>query len=618
MEACQECAKRCLNKNPSSVLPVVPSFFKVLVDEHEKFMKFLTIPPKFSPAIVPLVDQKIDLEDSKGQRWSVQVSRLGERLVFQNGWDQFASDHFLETGDFLVFSYFIGSHFIVQIYCRSGCPKLNFPEKFSGSRESSDVDMSVDPPTSDDKTLTPEEVSPQMNDKSSKNEQGSCSSVHSDWNVDRSRIPCNVPIAEKIPTSTAMRTPCNNNTAKSKPVLDDGCTEVPFYMIDRTFIDVENVGTCLFDLSEFELVKGRSAVNVEKPVVMENGRSPNCVAESVPPQTRQGTDCFEDYCNIFNTRPGDTERKCRGDPLDVADLGVSERRYHSQYIDKVPLFKENSSATGCISRQPERECESGKKASLFKDKNSMNVTSPRQPQTRLKADCAGNGMGNTDFSGAFCKPLPEKRKSVFSEMDAVSQLNQNIFAGSCGSVTNTKKMVSGFGNDFSMGRNDYLTGKKMKVGKEEHLEKNDEKLGKRPAVVKCELQEEVYPSLKFQGQASNMVKTENIDSGWSSPFSSNDYCSSVTAVTRSFLEFPTDRPPIVGFGRKRMDRKIILIRDPSRRLWPVLYLQSSGFKVLGAGWALVAKANNIREGDQCIFAIDNGSEGTFGLSIARK
>ncbi|KAF5188763.1 B3 domain-containing protein [Thalictrum thalictroides] len=618
MEACQECAKRCLNKNPSSssssLLPVFPSFFKVLVDENERFRKFLTIPPKFSPTIMSLVDQKINLEDSKGQRWSVQVSRLGERLVFQHGWDQFASDHFLETGDFLVFSYIIGSHFIVQIYCRSGCPKLNFSEKISQSRESSDAEMSIDPRTSDEKNLTPEDVSPPMNDKSSKNEQGSCSSVHSGWNVDRSQIPCNVPIVEKIPTSTAMKTPCNNNTSKSKPVLDDGCTEVPFYMIDRTFVDVAKVGTCQFDLSEFELVRSSSA---EKPIVMKTGRSPNCVAEPVQHQTTQGTDCFEDYCNIFQTRSGDTERQCRRVPLNVSDFGVSERRQLSQDIDKVPLFKEKTSTTGCISRHPERECESGKKALLFKDKISMNVSSSRQTQTGSKNHCAGNGNVNANFNTAFCTPLTEKRKSVFSGMDAVSQLNQNIFAGSSGSDPNMKKKVSGFGNDFSTGGSDYPTGKKMKVIKEEYLEKVEDKHGKRPAAVKCELQEEIYPSLKIQGKASNMVKREYVDSP--SPFfSSNDYCSSVFAVTRSFLEFPNDRPAIVGFGRKRMDRKIIIVCDPFRRLWTVLYLQSFGIKVLGKGWATVAKANNIQEGDQCIFEVENGTEGIFGLRIVRK
>ena len=35
------------------------------------------------------------------------------------------------------------------------------------------------------------------------------------------------------------------------------------------------------------------------------------------------------------------------------------------------------------------------------------------------------------------------------------------------------------------------------------------------------------------------------------------------------------------------------------RLWPVLYHERSGFKILTNGWKSFRKANNIQPGDEC-------------------
>lgn len=50
-------------------------------------------------------------------------------LAFQNGWHEFSVDHSIEVGDFLVFHHFKGSHFLVEIFGRSGCEK---PVLFGG------------------------------------------------------------------------------------------------------------------------------------------------------------------------------------------------------------------------------------------------------------------------------------------------------------------------------------------------------------------------------------------------------------------------------------------------------------------------------------------------------
>ena len=52
-------------------------------------------------------------------------------------------------------------------------------------------------------------------------------------------------------------------------------------------------------------------------------------------------------------------------------------------------------------------------------------------------------------------------------------------------------------------------------------------------------------------------------------------------------------------GRARKERKLVFLRDSAMRLWPVLYHERSGFKILTNGWKSFRKANNIQPGDEC-------------------
>lgn len=66
------------------------------------------------------------LEDIRGHQWRVKLSILDGYWAFQQGWSDFVSDHSIDYGDFIVFNYIIGSHFIVQIFDKSCCERLNF------------------------------------------------------------------------------------------------------------------------------------------------------------------------------------------------------------------------------------------------------------------------------------------------------------------------------------------------------------------------------------------------------------------------------------------------------------------------------------------------------------
>lgn len=129
-EACEMCTHTCMlihgQRDPS---PIVSSFFKVMIDK--RFSKVMYFPPRFARLVSHLTDQETYLEDSSGQRWRVGICNHNGSLAIRQGWHTFSSEHGLKMGDFLVFHYIQGQHFVVQIYGTSGCQKINF---YNGTR----------------------------------------------------------------------------------------------------------------------------------------------------------------------------------------------------------------------------------------------------------------------------------------------------------------------------------------------------------------------------------------------------------------------------------------------------------------------------------------------------
>ena len=56
------------------------------------------------------------LEDSSGQQWGVTISNIDISLAFEQGWSSFSSNHGLEVGDFLIFSYILESLFDIKVF----------------------------------------------------------------------------------------------------------------------------------------------------------------------------------------------------------------------------------------------------------------------------------------------------------------------------------------------------------------------------------------------------------------------------------------------------------------------------------------------------------------------
>ncbi|XP_057767455.1 B3 domain-containing protein Os02g0598200-like isoform X2 [Salvia miltiorrhiza] len=108
-------------------------FFKVMFGKNHS--KFMYLPPKFAQRVKHLLtNQKTELKDSLGQRWSVTLSLVDGALAFQMGWEEFYLYHGLKEGQLLLFKY-KESHFTVRIFGTSACERTNFNNEMPGRRK---------------------------------------------------------------------------------------------------------------------------------------------------------------------------------------------------------------------------------------------------------------------------------------------------------------------------------------------------------------------------------------------------------------------------------------------------------------------------------------------------
>ncbi|KAI5664992.1 hypothetical protein M9H77_24315 [Catharanthus roseus] len=127
--ACEECVRTCqlLHWSKKDIEPRVTRFFKVLIGRD--YQEALFLPPKFAKTVQDLVDKETKVEDSSGTCWTVTLSHYKDLLAFHKGWSEFSVAWGLQLGDFLAVNHIKGSHFVVHVFGRDGCEKLNTATK---------------------------------------------------------------------------------------------------------------------------------------------------------------------------------------------------------------------------------------------------------------------------------------------------------------------------------------------------------------------------------------------------------------------------------------------------------------------------------------------------------
>ncbi|XP_042429546.1 uncharacterized protein LOC122016347 [Zingiber officinale] len=127
--------------------------------------------------------------------------------------------------------------------------------------------------------------------------------------------------------------------------------------------------------------------------------------------------------------------------------------------------------------------------------------------------------------------------------------------------------------------------------------------------------EEDESCLRSHDPKSAEVKPTGLDG----VFSLSAPCFSLTLSSnyQFYIELPHRLP--FPKGRKRSETKIVILRDPCLRLWPIMYHETDQFTGFVAGWTDFVKANNLQQGHHCnVFSVGNKYELLYHVQIAQQ
>ncbi|KAM3704091.1 hypothetical protein ACB098_04G146200 [Castanea mollissima] len=567
VEACVGCTQKCLliHKKKKNSSPVVTSFFKVMIGDQ--FSKVLFLPPKFAATVSALLNQKTFLEDSSGQQWKVTISIVDGSLAFQRGWSSFSLDHGLEIGDFLVFNY-MGSHFVVNVYNKTGCEKLLFPEN-SRLKKRARTDCNS--------TAKPSQW--HANDEDSMNKQGSSTSAVSMSGAEISHSQCTMEVPEN---------PSNHEDIiqRPKPMSTAEYCEETYYMIDRDVGDRQDDRSSMLDLSKFEMKNINSVADVTK----------KSAAKDVGSSTSQ---MFLTETCLVDKDPVTSGTVSKVGNIDASEI---ERSHFSKKLEKKPSLPDkffcNDSTSGHLFTT----------SAVMLDKNKERISDILNKKCQIAGESESLTLKNQVF-------LSSKEHALLNDIDSCRSAAQKFIA-----------MSESFGVPNNFERQNCQTGELIKNLKKEaveitpdlrsHTERGVKEIyGKESKVIKEELIQRADTIVRDNDIGLRTVKAEPVDSiGILSPNTASISCL-VATENNSSLELSTCLP-YSSKGRVRMDRKVVYLRDSDMKLWPVLYHERPNLKLLASGWESFSNANKIQAGDECVFSLE--SEGIYGVQIVRK
>ncbi|PON85278.1 B3 DNA binding domain containing protein [Trema orientale] len=577
VKACTACTRMCWmvhrEKKNSTDSHSVSSFFKIMIGDD--FSKFLFLPPKFAHEVSSLVGQRTILEDSSGEQWEVTLSKVNGSLAFQQGWNSFALDHGLKVGDFVLFFHLTESHFVVKIYDKTSCEKLNYPERINHRKRMRDDKSStgkdgpfgtVDEHSTDKHGsgtsvkfgVAAENVGclNEVNDENSTDRHGSGTSVKSAVAAEKGCLKVN----------DVVELPISGNVPKAEYIEEIHC------MMDRDpGVKQGDYGRSNFDLSVFEMWNHTSSKRSNRESLADE-RSPHQV-----------------------------------DSLLRSQNGAA-------LIDKDKVAKVVGSGAG-----PSDSFNCEKKESISHKDSCIAMTSGN-PLPSPVVNPKENGENTSNMSNRGMKVCQVAKGNIQVTPSQKHNVNNDNYQTANKSVKGTMA-ASSISTRF--GTKNFQSGKMMKVVKEEPMEIESDPCGQGSIqklsgesfkVTNGGLPRRVSFGVRKDDKSLPVVKLENVDLVGVSSTDPPNFSSLLATSSESFIELPEYLPFPSTKGRSNVERKVVLLQDPAQRLWPVLYHGKLRLIVITTGWEAFSKANGIQSGDQCLFKIENEFEGIYSVS----
>ncbi|KAM3247145.1 hypothetical protein T459_08244 [Capsicum annuum] len=593
-KACDGCKNDCRLIHGKGVL----SFFKVMIDKS--FLKVLYFPPKFARSVSHLTDQKTYLEDSSGRRWMVRVCKHDGSLAIKQGWPEFSSEHGLKVGEFLVFHYVLGKHFIVQIFGTSACEKIKFCSDIGKGRKRARAYPEATNPVELLQTTAIDSV---------KKKSKLSAALESEK-------------ATYKPNIASFAGNVDTDTEKGRLVHSAIHVDESFRVIDRNaqYDQTTTVGS----------VKKKSKLSAALESEMVTNK-PNIAnfAVNVNTDTEKGQSVHSAIHVDESFRVID--RNAQYDQT-TAVGSVKQKSKLSAALESEKVMYKPNNANFAVNADTDTEkgrsvhspihvdesfCVIDRNAQYDQedDRLCLHLSSFEMPAIKplaegisspLKGDNGDDNHVETNSRSQTKPNLNFENKKLKSEA-LLSQLEAGITA------TN---MVSRPAEDFPPLAEDIPPrGPKYRNSKEAF------QFPREARVVKKEIEdvptEAFFPARAiYGGEYANgnqkVIKSEPADSGDAPSLNAVNYSCLLEIDGQDFLELPESWRKHLP-KKAKQGRMIIFLRGPDKRIWPVFYHSRSRFNVLTFGWKQVVAAYGLNPGNECLFQLVDQRECIFDV-----
>lgn len=537
------------------------AFFKILIND---FKKVLLIPPKYASTIEGLINQTFFLRDLNGQSWRVRLSMVNGCLAFQEGWDDFVLDHCIMPGELVVFHYLDHSMFEVRIFGKSAWERVIFDEQTKIADTSGTKRKITGFPHENTRRSKRQKTSVDLGNKCKVGSIGSSKKVvkgetrtHSLLRKAAGRASRAIKEKKKAP---------KKHRRASGQLAKSGVQAMP---------------------------SASNYTGVLSHAVDEDTRHEPRVIEPVPLLTIP--------CNRLPYLPKShpSEQQCyTNDTWGLVELCQPNQRYLLTVDGVLHIVDENlMDGIGTSMLTPNEKLPEEKKNSAHhKGEGAI----PRKPPLRhVNSSAAFCGEPIIDLTKVEVKSHRSTAKKIsrrpqgegISPLLTVTQDNAPVVTSRASGRPEVSLIPKHSEDPPIIKRYSHCPGRLSEASTEK-------------------VKEKITPLMKGK---TVKVKSEGMDE--------KNYVPRASAALRFSLCFTADQSSLIAlprdlrsrFGKLSNSRKVITLRDPSRRLWPVLYHEDCAFIGFICGWQHFARANKLKKGDVCEFEAAQGSEFTLQL-----
>ncbi|TKW18342.1 hypothetical protein SEVIR_5G425100v4 [Setaria viridis] len=600
--ACVDCTKRCArihgraassSPSPSSSkarpLPAVPSFFKVMMGY---FSDDMDIPPPFARTILDLAGSNIYLEDAFGFRWRVRLCFSDGVLSFGHGWKNFVLDHAVSCGEFLVFRQIARSVFTVQMFAPSAVERLFLCERNKRQSRKRKPRQKASSPS-----IQAVKTSKNGVENRKKKQR---TDHHSDLGPKDCQMPDHVCLDDSDVPNSASEPKCSETSGGVPEVgvaepQEDSEAPTRHECEGQEVLDgeAEIADDCtIFEEKESECNARVTEHLVSDATEIEHGEGLNLPtnADVIGPLAMMDLN-EENIDDIFLS-------------ADIYEFGTDVCNPEAFSVDlnmEGPITTAQTSGFSCLEDASQNHHSSmGVGQSYVMPAETLSCSENKEMTDALET---GSGYACVAVHDIDINELPATEPSPFAENSsppADIEVHSGEFAlsgcnqGEQNEVKKDKQQDGQGDRQASTGQNTAeVISSGIMLHEHPHLSQNLHQTEDKSEG----LQSEIFESGGVLALAAACSK----------------FCIAVPAPGQTWLELP-NRLPVIP-RTKKQGRKVVILKDPCMRLWPVLYQCTPRFSGFITGWVDICRENNLQEGDTCEFELSGNSELSFQVVL---